>query len=137
MNTFIINLLGATKHERIENICSFVGEDASGSFCIMSGHARFITSLVFGLARIRFKDGITEFIAMPGGLLYFIDGELAISTRQYFRDRDYERISEALRDQLLADEERLQGLKLSLQHMEEEMLRKLWKMRREGEAESL
>jgi F-type H+-transporting ATPase subunit epsilon len=132
MNTFALNLHAATGGERFPKVHSFVGEDASGSFGIQAGHARFMTSLVFGLARFTGPDGNWRFLAMPGGLLYFKGNELTISTRRYLLDTDYTRISTALSEQLLAEEDTLHGIKESLRRMEEEMFRRLWEMRRGG-----
>lgn len=133
MNTFVLNLQDATRYERIEGVSSFVGEDASGSFGILAQHGRFMTSLVFGLARFRVGKDAWQFLAVPGAVLYFVDNELYLCTRRYLRDENYERISAALEAQLLAEEEQLHGIKESLRRMEEEMLRRLWEMRRMGE----
>jgi len=133
VNTFVLNLQDATRYERIEGVSSFVGEDASGSFGILAQHGRFMTSLVFGLARFRVGKDAWQFLAVPGAVLYFVDNELYLCTRRYLRDENYERISAALEAQLLAEEEQLHGIKESLRRMEEEMLRRLWEMRRMGE----
>jgi F-type H+-transporting ATPase subunit epsilon len=133
MRTFVLHLQDATRYERLEGVSSFVGEDASGSFGLRAGHARYMTSLIFGLARFRLGEGTWQFLAVPGALLYFINNELTINTRRYLRDADYERISTALTEQLLAEEEHLRGMKEQLRHMEQEMLRRLWQMRRPGE----
>jgi F-type H+-transporting ATPase subunit epsilon len=130
MTGFTLHLQDAARYERVEDVSAFVGEDASGSFGILAGHARLMTSLVFGLARFRIGEGDWEFLALPGALLYFVDNELYLSTRRYLRDPDYARISTALQEQLLAEEENLRGMKESLRHMEEEMLRRLWMLRR-------
>ena len=82
MNTFILHLQSATQYERIENVASFVGEDDSGSFGVLAGHARMMTSLVFGLARFRTPGADWEFLALPGALLYFVDNQLHINTRR-------------------------------------------------------
>ena len=66
MNTFLLHLQSATQYERIENVLSFVGEDDSGSFGILPGHARMMTLLGFGLARFRVTDQDWEFLALPG-----------------------------------------------------------------------
>ena len=133
MRTFVLHLQDATRYERLEGVSSFVGEDTSGSFGLCAGHARFMTSLIFGLARFRLGEDAWQFLAVPGALLYFINNELTISTRRYLRDADYERISSALTEQLLAEEENLRGMKEQLRRMEQEMLRRLWQMRRPGE----
>ena len=133
MNTFVLHLQDATQYERIEGVSSFVGEDASGSFGILAQHGRFMTSLVFGLARFRVGKDAWQFLAVPGAVLYFVENELYLCTRRYLRDENYARISAALEAQLLAEEEQLHGIKESLRRMEEEMLRRLWEMRRMGE----
>jgi len=132
MKTFTLVLLGATQTERIEGLSSFVGEDASGSFGILAGHARIITSLVFGLARFRVGDGPWQYLALPGAVLYFLDNELSLSTRSYLIDDNYERISTVLQQQLLGEEEALRTMKEGLHRMEEEILRRMWLMGREG-----
>jgi len=132
MKTFTLLLLGATQTERIEGVSSFVGEDASGSFGILAGHARIITSLVFGLARFRVEDEPWQYLALPGAILYFLDNELSLSTRSYLVDDNYERISTVLQEQLLDEEEDLRTMKQGLHQMEEEILRRMWLMSREG-----
>lgn len=130
MKDFALTLQGATQFEEIEGVTSFVGEDASGRFGILAGHARFMTSLVFGLTRFRVGDGPWQFVALPGAVLYFLSNHLYINTRHYLRDENYERISAALENRLLAEEENLREVKESLHRMEEGMLRRLWQMRR-------
>ena len=132
MNTFRLTLCDATRRETFEEVISFVGEDTSGSFGILAGHARLMTVLLFGLARFRRADGHWRYLAFPGALLYFMNNELSLSTRRYLLDDDYERISTALQEQLLAEEEELRVMKESLHRMEEELLRRLWGMNRPG-----
>jgi F-type H+-transporting ATPase subunit epsilon len=43
MNTFVMHLQSATQYERINGVVSFVGEDESGSFGILAGHASMVT----------------------------------------------------------------------------------------------
>ena len=76
MNTFVLHLQDATRYERIEGVSSFVGEDASGSFGILAQHGRFMTSLVFGLARFRVgKDAWHTEISIPWALLQLSPAE--------------------------------------------------------------
>ncbi len=130
MNPFVLHLQAATQYERIEGVTSFVGEDRSGSFGILAGHERMMTSLVFGLARFRTGDGPWQFLALPGALLYFVGNELFINTRRYLRDESYARISRELDQRLLAEETSLRSMKDSLRRLEEEMFKRLWKMGR-------
>ena len=132
MKPFILKLQDATRSEEITNVTSFVGEDASGSFGILAGHARMMTSLIIGLARFRIGEGTWKYLALPGAVLYFYDNVLTLSTRRYLLDDDYMRISQALQQQLLAEEEKLHTMKESLHHMEEETLKHLWEIGRKG-----
>lgn len=132
MKTFTIQLQDATRSETINDVTSFVGEDASGSFGILAGHARLMTSLVIGLARFRVGEETWQYLALPSALLYFHDNMLTLSTRHYLLDSDYMRISDALQQQLLREEENLHAMKHSLHRMEEELLKRMWNMGRPG-----
>ncbi|MGD8207308.1 MAG: F0F1 ATP synthase subunit epsilon [Thiohalocapsa sp.] len=132
MNGFTLALHDATRAERIQGVTSFVGEDASGSFGILPGHGRMMTSLVVGLARFRVGAREWRYLALPGALLYFRADVLTLSTRRYLVDEDYTRISRALQEQLLAEEQALRAMKESLHRMEEEVLKRLWDLGRLG-----
>jgi len=130
VNTFSLQLQDARHTERFDNVVSFVGEDASGSFGILAHHARLMAVLNFGLARFRLRDHDWTYLAMPGAVLYFRDNQLTLNTRRYVLDDDYLRISDTMQRQLVAEEEKLLELKQSLHQMEEEVLRRMWEMRR-------
>jgi F-type H+-transporting ATPase subunit epsilon len=130
MNSFTLHLESATQYEEIENVVSFIGEDESGSFGILPGHARMMTVLAFGLARFRISSQDWEFLALPGALAYFVDNQLHLSTRRYLRGKEFESIRSALQEQLQAEEESLRAMKQSVSRLEDEMLKRLWKMRR-------
>jgi F-type H+-transporting ATPase subunit epsilon len=130
VNTFSLRLQDATRAEEIDGVTSFVGEDASGSFGILAGHARLMTTLVIGLARYRVGDGDWQYLALPGAVLYFDRDLLTLCTRHYLQDADYTRISNALQQELLAEEETLHSVKESLQRMEEDVLKRLWQISR-------
>jgi F-type H+-transporting ATPase subunit epsilon len=132
MKSFTLILQDAIQSQQLEGVATFVGEDASGSFGILADHARMMTSLVIGMARFRIDQQPWQYLAVPGALLYFHDNILALSTRRYLLDDDYERISAALQQQLLVEEEKMHSVKNSLRHMEEEMLKRLWKLGRRG-----
>jgi F-type H+-transporting ATPase subunit epsilon len=130
MKTFTLLLQDATQSEEITGVTSFVGEDASGSFGILAGHGRMMTSLIIGLARFRIGEQSWRYLALPGAVLYFQNNELTISTRRYLLDDDHTRISQALQEQLLAEEDALRAMKHSLHQMEEEALKRLWEIGR-------
>jgi F-type H+-transporting ATPase subunit epsilon len=89
--------------------------------------------LGFGLARFRITEQDWEFLALPGGLAYFVDGQLYLNTRRYLRGKDYERLGVLLRQELLAEEDALREMKQSMRRLEEEMLKRLWKMKQSGD----
>lgn len=130
MKSFTLTLLDATRSEQIQGLTSFVGEDDSGSFGILPGHGRMMTCLTIGLARFRVGEEAWSYLALPGGVLYFNNNELTLSSRHYLLDDDYLRISQALQQQLLAEEEKLHAMKQSLHRMEEHLLRRLWELGR-------
>lgn len=130
MNTFLLHLESATQYERIENVTTFIGLDESGSFGVLPGHERMMTLLGFGLARFRTAGQEWEFLALPGALAYFVDNQLHLTTRRYLRGKDFARITGALREELAVEEEDLRATKQSVKQLEEEMLKRLWKMRR-------
>ena len=132
MNTFTLELHDSSQAQCFEGTYSFVGNDASGSFGLRAGHARFMTVLGAGLARFRRPEGDWTYLATPGAALYFANDRLWIGARRLLLDRDYARISALLRDQLLAEEEALEQTRSSLRRMEEELLRRLWQLGQGG-----
>lgn len=132
MTPFTLHLQAATQTEHIGDVAAFMGEDKSGSFGIWSGHERMMTSLVFGLSRFRAVNGVWQYVAAPGALVYFVNNELFFSTRHYLRDTDFERINGTLNTVLFREEESLRDMKTSLNRMENEMMKRLWQMSRSG-----
>ena len=131
MGAFVLHLQSATQYEHVDDVESFVGEDASGSFGILAGHARMMTSLAFGLARYRSVGGNWRYMALPGAIVYFLDNQLYINTRRYVRGEDYETVSATLNHELRLEEENLQSLKENLGRLEDEMFKRLWKLQRD------
>jgi F-type H+-transporting ATPase subunit epsilon len=130
MNSFVMNLYDATDELSIEDANAFVGMDASGSFGIQANHARFMTTLVFGLARFRQQSESWQYLALPGGVLYFKDNILTVSTRHFLIDTDFDRISTLLAQQLITEEDNLRATRLSLHRMEQAMLKRMVSLQR-------
>jgi F-type H+-transporting ATPase subunit epsilon len=130
MSQFVLNLFDATHEQRIAGVTSFVGEDASGSFGIQPHHARFMTTLVFGLARFRLGTEEWQYLALPGAVVYFNKNELTISTRHFLIDKDLERISTLLEQQLITEEENLRATRESLHRMEQAILKRMLTLKR-------
>lgn len=131
MGGFALHLQEATRCERIDNVVAFVGEDDSGQFGIHSGHERFMTMHVFGLARFQVDSQPCEYLAVPGGLLYFVEGKLFLCSRRLYRHADYQEVARVLHEQLASEERELHDFKKSLRRLEDEMLKRLWRIGRE------
>lgn len=130
MKTFQLLLQDATHVQHITDVTDFIGADASGSFDIRADHIRMMTSLRIGLARFRCSNGDWRYLAMPGALLYFVDNRLTLNTRHFVIDRDYTKINDILRQELMTEEQELHRTKLCLQRMEEEVLQRMWHLDR-------
>ena len=133
MKLFSLNLQGAEKSQHIAELSSFIGEDASGSFGLLAGHTRMMSSLVFGLARFRIRDQAWQYLALPGALLYFNNNELSISTERFMISDDYEQLSAMFQQQLASELSKQQIAKKSLHQMEQELFKRLWESGREGQ----
>jgi F-type H+-transporting ATPase subunit epsilon len=127
MSGFVLNLFSASQARCFKGVHSFVGEDGSGSFGLLPGHARFMTCLTFGLARFREAGEIWHYLAMPGAVLYFVDNRMDICTRRFVVGDDYEGIAELLNHQLAEEELALRGVKDSLAQLERELMMRLWR----------
>lgn len=126
MKSFTLKLYARRESKVIEEVVSFVGRDSSGSFGILAGHERMMTSLSLGLASFRLAGGKVCYLALPGALLTFCQETLTINTERYLIDEDYMEIQQALQKQIVEEEKKQQSVKLSLIRLEEEMLNLLW-----------
>jgi len=128
MNSFRIMLRDNSRSETIDGVASFVAEDASGSFGLLAGHARLMTSLVFGLARFRTRTGPWQYLAMPGAILLFEDNVLSLNTRRYLLGGNYEAMSSALVEKLALEERSLNEMKRTLHQIETHVLKQMLEM---------
>lgn len=135
MTTFTMHLQSSTQYEKVQNIKNFVGEDSSGQFGILANHARMMTCLNFGMSRFRYDNDETEYLALPGGVIYFIDNQLFICTRHYLRSKDYQSIEIALDKEFRIEEENVRSIKESLMRLDEEILKRLWELKRQSHYE--
>jgi len=125
MSSFNLKLFDSRHQQCITGVSSFVGLDATGSFGILPYHARFMTTLVFGLARFSVDTDNWQYLAVPGAVLYFNNNELSISTRHFLIDTDFDRISSLLELQCITEEDKLRATRESLGLMERAMLKRL------------
>jgi len=124
-------LQGSTRSERVAGVRSFVGTDASGQFGILPNHEPLMTVLAFGMARYRLADGAWEYLGVPGGVLHFAGNELRICATRYVRGAQREELVLALNEQLRRETAAQQQVRGSMHNLEEEMLRRLWRMPRD------
>jgi F-type H+-transporting ATPase subunit epsilon len=132
MSGFAVHVLSPRASERLEDIEAFVGEDASGQFGLRAHHERFITVLVPGLSRLRHADGHTEYLAQSGAVAQFADNGLVLACRDYIRGPDAQALGVALEERMAAEEQVLREAHEHLEHLEREMLRRLWQLQKEA-----
>ena len=127
MKTFLLTIYDTAHTQTIGELVSFVGEDLSGSFGILAGRERFITCLSFGMTRLRTLSGKTLYLALPGGVLRFLNDNLTISTRHFVISDNFEHVQKTLQQDILEEEIQLQTLKKSFHTMENELMKRLLK----------
>lgn len=132
MRTFVVEIASAHRSERIEDAVAFGGRDASGSFSLLAGHARFVTTLVRGIARIVVRDGPPRWLAFDGGALRFSDNRLAIGTPRWFDGPDHRALREAFAAELARADIAERRMREHVAHLEEALNRRLWRALREG-----
>jgi F-type H+-transporting ATPase subunit epsilon len=132
MSGFTLHLQSATQYERIEGVESFVARDASGAFGLLARAERMMSVLGYGLARLRTEGGAWRYLALPGGLAYFVDGELYVSTRRYLLGENYRTVAAAVDSTLQAEDDALKSLKESVVRLEREMVQRLWRLGERG-----
>jgi F-type H+-transporting ATPase subunit epsilon len=130
MKTFKLHLMSVTRSESIPDVVQFTGRDTSGSFGILANAYRRMTVLIFGLAHFRTAEGKLEYLALPGGLLYFLENELRIATTNFVRSPDLDEISAALDRQLRQEEEKLHDIKQSLHRLDDEIMKRMYELKR-------
>lgn len=125
MKTYLLEIQSPEKVERIENVVSFAARDSSGSFGILANAERRMTVLAFGLASFRLDHGGEEYLAVPGGLLYFSRNQLRITTHSFVRSADLARVANALKEEIHASEDVLAETRKSIRRLDEEILKRL------------
>jgi len=133
MTAYTLHLQSATQYDRRDDVERFVARDASGSFGLLARHERMMTVLGFGLARFCTAQEAWHYVALPGAVAYFVDGALYVSTRRYVLGDDYRAVAAAVGETLLAEERALTSLKTSVNRLEHEMMRRLWRLGERGD----
>jgi len=100
MSGFVLQLLDSHGGERFEDVEHFIGADESGSFGILAGHCHVVAVLRYGLARFIDRNGVWQYLAIPGGVLRFADNQLTLTSLHYFLGEDRRLICEQLAQEL-------------------------------------
>lgn len=132
MRTFVVEIASAHRIERIDDAVAFGGRDASGSFTLLAGHARFVTALARGIARIALRNGPPRWFAFDGGALGFAANRLAIGTSRWFDGPDHRALGEAFVAEIARADAAEQRMREHVAHLEEALNRRLWRALREG-----
>lgn len=129
MKTFRMHIMSSSQTETVDDTESFVASTEDGQFGILAHAGRRMEILKYGLARFRRQTGDTEYLALAGGILYFLDNVLFLATSSYIRHRDYNVIGSLLDERIRIDEQQIQDMKRSLHRIDQEILRKLTQLR--------
>ena len=130
MKTFRLHLMSMTRSEIISDIVRFTGQDAAGSFGVLANAYRRITVLAFGLTHFQNAAGQIEYLALPGGVLYFVANELQIATTHFVRSGSLEDISKILDREVRQDEAELREIKQSLHQLDDEIMKRMYELKR-------
>ncbi len=125
MSGFKLNLRSGSLTETFDDVISFTGKGDDGQFGILANAERRVYSLSYGLARFQRENGEVEYLAFPGGVLYFRSNELSIATRSYIRSQDYQKISSILEMSIQEEDEHIGEIKRILHDIDQEVLKKL------------
>lgn len=131
--TFTLQLNDLSQVLHVDNVESFVGRDASGSFGLQAGHETFVTCLRPGLARFRDSAGKWHYIAQPGAVVLFAANRLQLSATRMLLSDDRDALVAQMDAQWQALDRQLGSTRLNITQVEQALARKLWDMSRRGE----
>ncbi|KIE58155.1 ATP synthase F0F1 subunit epsilon [Methylacidiphilum kamchatkense Kam1] len=133
MQTFELVMIDSTKELRFNNVTLFHGSDRSGQFGIMARHQTFMTSLLLSLCWFfTIDDPLPTYVALSGGILYFNRNILSIVTPHFFVDKDMQKISINLEQELKMEEQQRKEMRERAKNLEKEMLKRMWEMQKEA-----
>jgi F-type H+-transporting ATPase subunit epsilon len=132
MNCFSLTLLDSRGTDVFDNVCQFIGADDQGSFGILAGHVHTVTLLRYGLARFIDLNGAWHYLALPGGVLRFVDNTLTVTTVRYFLGDDRELICDQLDEEMARADSEMHSARLTLSEIERSLLRRLTELSSHG-----
>ncbi len=132
MKIFTLHLFDGRGSECFTAVTHFIGSDDHGSFGILAGHQHVVVVLRYGLARFCDQSGVWRYLALPGGVLRFLDNRLTISTVRYFLGDDRALICEQLAQELSRTDSEVHTARASLSEIERSLVRRLAELREAG-----
>lgn len=132
MNGFTLTLLDSRGAEVFEHVRQFIGADTQGSFGILAGHVHTVTLLRYGLARFSDLNGVWHYLALPGGVLRFIDNTLTVTTVRYFLGDERELICDQLAEEMARSDSEVHSARATLSEIERSLLRRLTELSSHG-----
>lgn len=125
MNSFSLTLLDNHGNQQFDNVVQFIGADVTGNFGILAGHRHYVTVLRYGLARFCDQDSMWRYLALPGGVLRFLDNHLTISTVRYFLGDNRALICDQLAEEMTRTDSEVHSARATLTEIERSLVRRL------------
>jgi F-type H+-transporting ATPase subunit epsilon len=134
VSTFSLALLDFHGEDRFPRTRQFIGADASGSFGILAGHEPMVAVLRYGLARFQDDDGTWRYVALPGGIVRFRDGELRLAAVRYFLGDEPGKLVDRLAGEMERDDSELNAARQTLAKIDRSLMRRLADLGGAGDA---
>ncbi|MCE9684803.1 hypothetical protein LZP73_01060 [Shewanella sp. AS16] len=134
MKAFQLRLEGPTQGYGNDSVGSFVGHDASGSFCVYAHHETLVTCLRPGIARFCDVGGKWHYLAQPGAVLLMTQNCLRLCCSQFVLADSREQLLPYLDAQWQAAEQDLLQARRSIAQVEQALARKLLAINQRHEA---
>lgn len=132
MSGFVLQLLDSRGGDRFDDVMQFIGADESGSFGILAGHCHVAAVLRYGLARFVDRNGVWQYLAMPGGVLRFANNQLTLTSLHYFLGSDRRLICEQLAQEMARTDSEIQSVRATLSEIERSLVRRLMELSGRG-----
>ena len=120
---------GYRDYRHFDSLTSFIAYDKTGSFGIKANHLKFMTVLLDGLASFKVENNAQyQYLALPGGILYFSQNQLKIYTSRFFCGENEQHLQYLLETQLASEISKLEHLKSNLSQLDDEVINRIWQL---------
>ncbi len=127
----VVNLPGETMIDG--TVAKVSGEGAHGSFTLLPNHVDCIIPLVPGLLSY-YAQGEEVFLAIDGGLLAKVGGEVSVASREAVRGGTLEELQRVVRERFEQLDERQQRARSAIYKMEADFVRRFVEWQEETHA---